>query len=192
MKKYFYKKSFVLNSSKGFTLIEILVVIAIIGVLATLVVLAVLSPSKAKSSDAKITSQLSQMGSQAFLFGGTTSYNPSVIATPYQVSAGITGAAAGGTDSNGGTLFNDTTLANNSLYFLASKLPANTYVYYGWNGEPNATSGRWFFAASTSTGGFCVDWRNDKNTFTGTSLNGVLSNWTTAFPNAVAPTYSCN
>lgn len=173
---------------KGFTLIELLVVISIIGVLATIVMLAVFSPSKSKANDAKITSQLSQMVIQSFLFTGAGSAY--ITPSSYQVSSSISGEASGGTDASG-ILFNDTDTISNSLYALASKLPANTYIYYGWNGEPTTTSGKWFFAASTSTGGFCVDWRNDKVTYEGGSLTDV-DDWTVPFPGTVSPTYSCN
>lgn len=198
MKSYnFFKKDSVgINTSKtvagGFTLIELLVVVGIIGILAALVTVS-LGSGKDKSNDSKRVSQVSQMGSQAFLFTGTlgTAY---VVTTPYLSSGGITGATAGGTALTG-TLFNDTTLANNSLWLLANTLPAGTYIYYGWNGQNTATNGAWFFASSLSTGGFCIDSTGFKKTYTGTPLAGTLSAWTAAgvFPNATAVGgYRCN
>lgn len=179
---------FTSSKSKGFSLIELLVVISIIGVLSTIVVLALASPSKAKTNDAKTTSQLSQMVIQSFLFTGIgSSY---VTLTPYQINNDITGATSGGTDASG-ILFNDTDIASNSLYLLASKLPRNTYVYYGWNGEPTATSGKWFFAASTSFGAFCVDWQGEKQNYDGSPLTDA-DDWVVHFPGAVDPTYTCN
>lgn len=177
------------NFKKGFTLIELLVVIAIIGILATLV-LGVLGNSKNKGQDSKIRSQLAQMNNQALLFSGTTG-TAYVVGTPYQVSAGITGAAPSGTAASG-TLFNATTATLNSLYALASKLPSSTYIYYGWDGVSPTTTGRWFFAASLSTGAFCKDYKNERNEFEGTSPT-TLANFTAAFPNATAAGgYSCN
>ncbi|MEK7564425.1 MAG: prepilin-type N-terminal cleavage/methylation domain-containing protein [Patescibacteria group bacterium] len=171
-----------MNSKKGFTLIELMIVIAIIAILAT-VVLAYLGSARGKSRDAKIVSQLSQMTSQGFLFSGTTG-TAYVTPTAYQVSSGITGALPAGTAASG-TLFNATTSSLNSLYALASTLPGPTYVYYGWNGADPNTSGTWFFAASTSTGAFCNDNKGTKRTFTGTSPT-TLVNFTAAFSNATA------
>ncbi len=187
MKKINLLKGF--STQRGFTLIELLVVIAIIGVLSAIVI-TVLNTGKTKSTDAKILSQVGQMNSEAYLFAGTmgTAY---IVPTPYLVSAGITGAAAGGTAASG-TLFNDTTLSNNSLYVLANKLP-NTYIYYGWDGVNPSTTGKWFFAAATSTGAFCTDYKSEKKIFTGTPPTNTVASFTAAFPNAtVAGGYVCN
>lgn len=181
-----------MQKQKGFTLIELLTVVAIIGILST-VVLVVLGESRTKTQDAKVKSQLSQMNSQAFLFNGTlgTDYSTSV---PYQVSDGITGAMENGTPITG-TLFNDTLLSHNSLYLLANQLLPSTYIFYGWNGGPNATTGKWFFSASTSKGGFCVDWKSEKKDYEGGALNassGWQTAWSTAFPGLAGTEYTCN
>ena len=178
-----------MNLKKGFTLIELLVVVAIIGVLAT-VVLAVLGGAKGKSSDAKVIAQVSQMTSQGFLFSGAT--GTSAVMAPYQVGAGvITGASANGTAVSG-TLFNATNGTLNSLYDLASGLPSSTYIYYGWDGVNVNTTGRWFFAASTTVGAFCNDNKGSKVSWTGTPPT-TLANFTAAFPNATAANgYSCS
>lgn len=182
-----------MNKNKGFTLIELLVVVAIIGVLAT-IVMAVLSSGKTRSRDAKIVAQVSQMTSQSFLFSGSmVAPSPTVIA-PYQVSEGITGASTNGTTTSG-TLFNATSQSLNSLYLLASTLPGDTYIYYGWDGgNPNLT-GKWFFAASTSTGAFCNDNKGTKKVFEGTPPD-TAAEFTAigVFPNAIAGTtgYRCD
>ena len=177
---------------KGFTLIELLVVVAIIGVLAT-IVMVVLSSGKTKSKDAKIVAQVGQMTSQSFLFSGAMP-STAVVMGPYQVSAGITGVpntpTAGLGTAASGTLFNATSSSLNSLYSLAESLPGSTYIYYGWDGaNPNLT-GRWFFAASTSTGAFCNDNKGTKKIFTGTPPT-TLADFTAAFPLANSTNYSC-
>lgn len=179
-----------MKNNKGFTLIELMVVIAIIAVLSG-IILAVLSSSNSRGLDSKSQSQIKSMVNQANLFLGTlgTAY---VVATPY--SGAITGAAAGGTAASG-TLFNDTTTSNNSLYRLASSLPSNTLMYYGWDGISPISGGKWFFAATLSDGAFCVDYTAKTKRYTGTALTTTLSTWTAAgvFPNATAANgYLCN
>jgi type IV pilus assembly protein PilA len=179
-----------MQKNKGFTLLELMVVIAIIGIL-SLVVLAFLGSSKSKGNDSKVQSHLKSMVPQAQLFTGTmgTAY---VVAIPY--SGAITGAAAGGTAASG-TLFNDTTSINNGLYRLATGLPSGTIMYYGWDGVSPVAGGKWFFAATTSTGAFCTDYTGTPKVFTGTSPTTTLATWTAAgvFPNATAAGgYTCN
>ncbi|NQV88620.1 MAG: prepilin-type N-terminal cleavage/methylation domain-containing protein [Parcubacteria group bacterium] len=57
------------NTKKGFTLVELLIVIAIIGILSS-IVLAGLSSSRNKSKDTAIKSQIISMRSQAEIFLG--------------------------------------------------------------------------------------------------------------------------
>ncbi len=177
---------------KGFTLVELMVSIAIIAILAS-IILAFLSSSKNKGSDSKAQSQLKSMAPQAQLFTGTTG-TAYVVATPYSGVGAITGAAAGGTAASG-TLFNDTTISNNSVYKLANTLPSGTLMYYGWDGNSPIAGGKWFFAATTTTGADCIDYSGFFKVFTGTVPTTTLSTWTAAgvFPNATAGNgYSCN
>ena len=187
--KHFMNKNNFNTFQSGFTLIELLMVVSVVAILTT-VILAILSSGKDKGINAKIVSQLGQMSNQSFLFIGTmgTGY---VVPVPYLVSAGITGAAAGGTVASG-TLFNDTIRSNNGLYLLASTLPGDEYIYYGWDGINPNTTGRWFFAVSTPFGAFCNDFQFAKKVFTGVPPT-TLANFTAAFPNAtVAGGYICS
>ena len=179
-----------MKKNKGFTLIELLVVVAIIGIL-TSIVLVTTSTYRNRGSDAKIKSQLKSMTNQALLFIGTTGTSYIVPSGTSPTSSSITGARAGGTASSG-TLFNDTTTPNNSLYYLMSKLPTGTKLYYGWDGGATITGGRWFVVAGTSQGATCVDYGGIIKSWTGTTPS-TTANFISAFSNAtIAGGYSCN
>jgi len=165
------------KKSSGFTLIELLVVIAIIGIMAT-IVMAVLGSAKGKSNDSKVQSQLKSMVNQALLFSGA--------------QTAVTATTTAPTGTANGTIFNSTTTANNSLYSLINSLPSGTVVYYGkQNTTTPALGGAWFFAASTSTGAFCVDNTGTPKIITAAVM--TTSNATDAnhFPNA-ATNYTCS
>jgi prepilin-type N-terminal cleavage/methylation domain-containing protein len=170
-----------MNKNKGFTLIELLVAIGIIALLLTVVLVAV-SNARAKGNDRKIQSQLKSMSSQAQLFTGTIS---AVAPTATNVSA-FTGTP-------GGNLFTDTTVSNKSLYALIAKLPSPTTVYYASENKAPFAGGKWFLAATTSTGAYCMDYAGAAKTYTGSQPTTSVSTWTQAgvFPNANATNYSC-
>ena len=172
-----------MNFKKGFTLLELLVVVAIIGILTTIVVF-MLSSAKGKANDAKIQSQLKSMVSQAQLFNGTDSVFISDIVSP----SAIDGATAGGTLGKG-ILFNDTTITDNGLYILIRKLPSVTKIYYGWDGFNVLTGGKWFVAASTSKGASCVDYTGGLKLWTGISPT-TLTEFNTIFP-FLTTSYNC-
>lgn len=178
-----------MKKNNGFTLIELMVVIAIIGILSTIVI-AILSTTKSQANDSKVKAQLKSMVAQAQLFAGTTGTAYIVPAGASPSSAVITGAAAGGTLASG-TLFNDTTLASSGLYNLMNKLPFGTNLYYGWDGNQALSGGKWFVAASITTGAVCVDYAGNLSTWKGIAPS-TTANFITAFSNAtVAGGYRC-
>ena len=106
-----------MKNNKGFTLIEMLVVIAIIGLLSS-VVLVALGPSRAKAKDARIISDLNQ--ARVLI---ETSYTGGVYNTAFVAPADLT------TDltSNGGALIAN---VSESAYAVASKLASDSTKYY--------------------------------------------------------------
>jgi prepilin-type N-terminal cleavage/methylation domain-containing protein len=175
--------------NKGFTLVELMVAIAIIVIL-SLIVMSALSSGKDKGNDSKIQSLLKSMTNQAQLFVGTTGTSY-VAGTAYAGSGAISGAFAGGTPVTG-TLFNDTTFTNNSLWRLANSITTGTLIYYGWDGASPVAGGKWFFAATTSYGAICVDYTGFQKKFTGTAPTAVVTTWTSAaFTRANSTYYDC-
>ena len=183
------KTNFTKSLKFGFTLVEILITISIIGILSAIGI-TMFSGGKAKGADAKILAQLGQMTAQGFLYSGAM---PSIDFVVGPVNTGIVGAPTGTSPAQ---LFNATNLSLNSLYALGNTLPKGTYIYYGWDGDNPNLTGKWFFAASTSTGAFCNDNRGSKKSYTGTAISSnptAVNSWTGVFPGAtVAGGYRCN
>ena len=150
------------NFNRGFTLLELLVVVAIIGILSA-VVLAALNGARSKGSDAALKAQLNGMRNQAELYTGTgTAFAVGTCAT----TANTLFETTAGTNSLGG-LFGGITLANTRCVSSA--------------GKPSSGS-TWAVAVQTSTGAWCVDSagvaRNKDST-------GLL--YTTTLTTAIAP-----
>jgi prepilin-type N-terminal cleavage/methylation domain-containing protein len=155
------------KTNRGFTLIEIMVVILIISILSA-IVFAFISNQNRRALDKKIQQQVASMRSQAQLYTGTMS----VVGYSTTPIVGVAGPAVG---SN---MFNDTTYTSYSLYKLINGLPAGTLYLYGWDGTSPANGGQWFFAAATSTGTVCADWKGSSKTTSATPTT-VIATWST-------------
>src|SRR3989344_3793820 len=79
-------------SQKGFTLLELLVVVAIIGLLTT-VVLVALTSARNKGADAGVKSNLRNANAQAEIFFGTNTVSPNSYTGV--CTNGVVGGAAG-------------------------------------------------------------------------------------------------
>ena len=152
-------KNDIKDLSKGFTLIELMVVIAIVAVLAT-IVLAFLRTASSGSVDSKIKEQISSMRSQAQLWKGS----------PASFTQAITSSTA--TCVSGGNLFTDL-VSNSSLCVFVSSLPAGTAYAYGSDASSPSTGGKWYFAAGLSNGAFCADYRGTAKVSTSTIAAGT-------------------
>ncbi len=111
-----------MKNNKGFTLIEMMVVIAIIGLLSS-VVLVALGPSRNKAKDTRIISDINQ--TRAML---ETRFNPATSAYTYAASD----YSALGTDAtaNGGTLVVNPSVGSGSAYAVYSALASDATKYY--------------------------------------------------------------
>ncbi len=149
-----------MKDQRGFTLIEVLVVILIIGVLAT-VVLVALGDSKKRANDKKVAAQLKAMIPQALLYTGTNVTGSFSAIGNNNPSGALDATTLNGDTSNTGNMFNYSgSLNRNSLYKLIKGLPKGTTVIFakGIGNQTNA-AGQWALAATTTTGSVCVDYR---------------------------------
>ena len=114
------------TSSRGFTLIEILIVVAIIAILAS-VVLVGLGPTQAKGRDARRISDLQETQNALELYYNKNGSYPNVTQTGSagwaQLSTDITGAGIGITQP----LSNDPTNSGQYVYYYYSATPYNSY-----------------------------------------------------------------
>ena len=111
-----------MKNNKGFTLIEMLVVIAIIGLLSS-VVLVALGPSRAKAKDARIISDINQ--TRALLeakFSASTGAYTYVAADYTTLGTDVT--------NNGGSLTVQPAVGAGSTYAVSSVLASDATKYY--------------------------------------------------------------
>ena len=164
---------------KGFTLVEILVVIAIIGILAS-IVLTSLGSARTKAADAKVQAQLSSMRSQAELWFGEQSDYGTALSGPDSDSLGEVCRTAGGGGSTSGTLFQPESTSGipDGLYSLIEGIPIGyTVTCYT---DPSGTGGlgqasAWAVSVANidSSEHWCVDSTGASNTY-GSSMDPVL------------------
>ena len=136
MNKFFKFKIF--NEKRGFTLLELLIVIAIIGIL-TSIVLSALSNSRAKAYDSKIIQQLRnfRIGAETYFVNqDPNSYGP------------VSASCASG-------IFNDVNQTNGSpgLYITAGSLPSFSQVVCSSSGSGYAVKATLYSGNSY----WCVD-----------------------------------
>ncbi len=133
-----------MNKDKGFTLIEIVVVIAIIGILSA-VVLAVLSRPRASGADAAIKGDLRTVQTQSQLFYGDNNnrYNT-------DGATGVTPAAA--CPTSGATMFAADTQIKSAISHINSVSGNTATCYMSSNGSQYL-----IWIALKTSGYWCVD-----------------------------------
>lgn len=147
-----------MDMRRGFTLVELLIVLAVIGVLASIVV-STLSSAKKKASDSSLKSGLSTIRSQGEYYN---TVNGSYVGSATAFAAAQTSDAC----LTAGSLFNTTDGMGNNLQKLS-----DTYDPLGWSltcaiGD---TPDSWAVSSPLKMGDtWCVD-------YTGASKNGVAS-----------------
>lgn len=132
------------NTRRGFTLVELLVVITIIGILSS-VVLASLNTARSKGSDAAIQSDLNAIRTQAELYYlttgnstyGTTVSDGSCASGMFSADTSIAKAIAAADNVNGssGTMKCE---SNGSAYLVAAELVGTSGSY--WCIDSNGTA----------------------------------------------------
>lgn len=143
-----------MKKNKGFTLVELLIVIAIIGILST-AVLSSLNTSRVRAYDSKVKQQLAGLRSAAEIY-----YNNQIPNGYY--NAGTLNSCTTGTN----TVFNDVTNDDNGrpgLYLIFTGFPTPITL------ECNANALTYAVQANLIGGGYwCVDSRGVSRTETAT------------------------
>lgn len=130
---------------RGFTLIEVLIVVAIVGILSS-VVLSALGGGRTKSVDGKVRSQLIQIKNATEIYYNNRtpiSYGPAATMSAAASTCTVNGASA---------MWTDTTSGLNGLVGMTSTWPAGTTLWC------NTSASAFAVAAQSPTGAyFCID-----------------------------------
>ena len=156
MKKQNFNFQFsIFNSSKGFSLIELLIVITIVGLLST-IVLGSISNSRARAYDSKIKQQLASFRTAAEVYFGNQ----------------IPNSYAPATNSCTSGVFNDVSPTNGSpgLYIAEGNLPYFAQVFC------SATDSAYALKATLYSDNeyWCVDSKGSARIIVGTPTNGTF------------------
>ena len=134
--------------NKGFTLIEILIVVAIIGILSA-VVLAALGQARSKGDVSSIKQHLANMRSQAELYASNNSF-----------TYGLGGSGPASGSCNGGTTSDIFTNSTGLSKMITGLLKSSSYTWCSTNGDTTNKATAWAVAAidpTSSTNAFCMD-----------------------------------
>ncbi len=155
-----------MKTQKGFTLIEILIVIAIIGILAS-IVLTSLGSARVRANDAKVQAQLSAMRQQAeVLFGENQNYGTAntIDTDTYSTVDDPVFRCGNGGGGSSGQLFTDpaTTGLPENLYNLLYNIPVGykTFCYSDPSGGGVGNTTAWAITAEApleESVSWCVD-----------------------------------
>lgn len=126
---------------KGFTLVELLIVIAIIGILATLVLVA-LSDARSKARDARRESDIRQIGLAMEMAYDDDQAYPTSAAIPASIASSTTTyLSSTPSDPQGGSYGWTDNTANNQIYCVSANLEKGPFFRCNQDGcDTNAAA----------------------------------------------------